>query len=90
MSYDFKMESDALADVRPLPTLLLQRFYLGLDLLTRKPTVRSRPSATPHQSGQLYEFSVEFDDMTCLFTVWFQYGADEKTLYILRVLWETM
>ena len=84
------MEKDALDDVERLPTLLKRRFYIGLRLLAHKPTLRSRPSGLPHLMGQLYEFSAEYDEMRCYFSVWFKYGADELTLFILRVSLETM
>ena len=88
MSYVLKFDPTAEAQLSAQPQPLRSFIEAALSRLAKSPSsVRTRSITVPH--GQIAEF--RYDDqpgVTIWVTVRFQYGADEQTLHIEKIVTE--
>ncbi len=86
MSYNIEITPQAEEDLRRLPGLIQKAALHHLIEFAKNPGVAgSRSAPSLYTPGQLIEFQLEHDQMTCWVGMVFRYTQDERTLVIERV-----
>ena len=89
MPYRVELDQDTgLVDrLMGLPIEVQRTIHLALQRLAENPTKLSVPAALPSPPGfQVYRFEhVDADGRSTPFAAYFQYGADEQTLWVYEV-----
>ena len=87
MNYVAEFSPEALEDLdgARLSLEILEEFERRIELLESSPVVLSRPSWFPYPQCLIYEFLVQAGSRRWRFRILFKYGADEHTIFVLRV-----
>lgn len=82
MGFKVEFEDEAVKDLERHTPLLQSQMLDEIEAFAADPVGLSKPGAFPYPLYQRYPFSIESEEKKYHFTLLFQYGADEETIWI--------